>query len=381
MPDEKKQNAVRDLAYLAACAVNGRRPDPERVAGMDLQALYHMAELHMMCGITAMALESAGVRDEAFTQAKGKAVRKVSAFEIERAAVLASFEEEGIWYMALKGAVLQSYYPRIGMREMSDNDILYDASRRADVRGIMEGLGFKTDLYVMDEFSHDIYNKPPVCSFEMHPSLFTPLTGDTAYNYYLDVRSRLLKDDGNGYGYHFSREDCYVYLIAHEYKHFSTAGIGLRPLLDTYVYLKKEGGRLDRDYIAGELDKLGLREFEEKNRLLAEHLFDGAELSGEEQRTLDYMAASGVFGSRSIRVGNTVGKLGDGAFAKLRYLLRRIILPMEVVRASYPTFLRYPILLPFLPLYRAVRGLLLNRKSLRSEFRALAEYGDRPQKQ
>ena len=39
-----------------------------------------------------MALESAGVRDEAFTQAKGKAIRKVAAFDVERAAVLERLE-------------------------------------------------------------------------------------------------------------------------------------------------------------------------------------------------------------------------------------------------------------------------------------------------
>ena len=29
---------AEDLIYLVSCAVNGRKPDPERIAGMDMDA-------------------------------------------------------------------------------------------------------------------------------------------------------------------------------------------------------------------------------------------------------------------------------------------------------------------------------------------------------
>ena len=109
MTEEEYRIAAMDVAYLAACAADGRRPDPARVARMDLTALYKAADRHFLTGITAMALESAGVSDEAFRQAKGKAVRKAAAFDIERAAVLAKLEEAGIWYMPLKGCLLKEY--------------------------------------------------------------------------------------------------------------------------------------------------------------------------------------------------------------------------------------------------------------------------------
>ena len=84
MTYEAYRIAVADVVYLAACAVDGTAPDASRVVGMDLQALYQSANRHLLTGITAMALESAGVRDEMFTQAKGKAIRKVAAFDVER---------------------------------------------------------------------------------------------------------------------------------------------------------------------------------------------------------------------------------------------------------------------------------------------------------
>lgn len=60
---------------------------------MDFEDLYIAADRHLLTGITAMALESAGVKNEAFTQAKGKAIRKAAAFDVERSAVLRALEE------------------------------------------------------------------------------------------------------------------------------------------------------------------------------------------------------------------------------------------------------------------------------------------------
>ena len=378
MTEEQQRNTVLDLAYLAACSVNGQRPDPARVGRMDLEALYKAAEKHLLSGIAAMALESAGVHDEAFNQAKGKAIRKAALFDIERASVLSRLEESGIWYMPLKGCVLQAYYPKLGMRQMADNDILYDASRREDVRKIMEELGFKTALYVLDGYSPDVYNKAPVCSFEMHPSLFTPKEDEAIFRYFLGIRDKLIKDKDNAFGYHLSPEHCYIYLIVHEYKHYSTGGTGLRSLLDTYVYCVKEGPTLDWAYISAEMGKMGLADFEAKNRRLAMALFSGEPLTKEQQEMLDYLAISGVFGTRAVRVSNTVGKYGGGFLAKLRYVFRRIFLPMETIRSSYPLFIRCPILFPFLPLYRLIRALTVSRAKVRSEIRALVKYRREP---
>ena len=86
--------------------------------------------------------------------------------EYERKAIFEEFGKNGIWYMPLKGAVLKDYYPLPVMRQMSDNDILFDASRADDVKMIMESLGF-TSVY-FDTGHQDDYQKAPVSHFEMH---------------------------------------------------------------------------------------------------------------------------------------------------------------------------------------------------------------------
>ncbi len=372
MTGEKTRAALLDVAYLAACAVNGETPDPARVEKMDPEALYDAADRHLLTGIVAMALESAGLRDPAFTQAKGKAIRKVAVFDVERSAVLRALEEAGIWYAPLKGCVLKDLYPKLGMRQMSDNDILFDASRAADVKTIMEGLGFSSDGYT-GVSAHDHYLKPPVLNFEMHRTLFGPANDPAIIEYYRDVKGRLIQNAGSRYGYHFSDGDFYVYMIAHEYKHYSGGGTGLRSLLDVYVYLKKKGGLPDPAYIAGELEKLGLADFEEQNRSLALRLFGGEELTAGDREMLKYILSSGVYGTEGNLLKNRIKSYGSGPLGRLRYVWSRLFPPMDAVRAAFPLFARYPVLLPFLPFYRLFRGLTLRKDRLRAELKALGE--------
>ena len=370
MTSEEYRAAILDVAYLASCAINDQVPDVARVGTMNLENLYKAADRHLLTGITAMALESAGIKDEAFTQAKGKAIRKVAAFDVERAAVLAKLEDAGIWYAPMKGCVLKELYPRIGMREMADNDILIDAARTADVKTIMENLGFSSDGYTGTSV-HDHYMKPPVCNFEMHRMLFRPIQNARIAEYYQDVKSRLILNEGSRYGYHLSDVDFYVYMIAHEYKHYSGGGTGLRSVLDTYVYLKKKGDTLNWAYICGELDKLGIADFEAQNRSLALHLFDGEKLTEQDEKMMEYILSSGTYGTVQNRVENGIRKNGSGPFRKLRYIISRLFLPMETVRAVFPLFAKYPILLPLLPFYRVFRALRSRKGRLQAELKAL----------
>ena len=362
---EEYRAAAQDAVCLAACMVNGITPEAEQVSRMDLSALYKAADYHSLTGIVGYALEAAGVRDPAFIQAKSKAIRKIVLFDTERAAVLAGLEKAGIWHMPLKGCVLKEYYPQIGMRQMSDNDILIDISRSGDVRMLMEDLGFKTVRYVQSDYHiHDLYNKEPVCNFEMHRALFTPAVDDAIYEYYRNIRSRMIKDDGYCYRYHLSPEDFYIYMIAHEYKHYSNGGTGLRSLLDTYVYLTNVS--LDMTYVAGEIAKLGILRFETANRSLAMHLFGGEQLTEEEQEMLDYILSSGAYGTMPNRVSRQIRERGRWGF-----FLSRMTPPFGVMIRIYPVLGKVPLLYPFCWMHRLIHAFFFKRKAFMYQLKAV----------
>jgi len=361
MTKEEYRQSCLDVVYLAACAVNGETPDQDRVSGMNLANLYEAAQRHLLGCVTAMALESAGVKDEAFTQARWKAVRKSLTFDTERAAVLDRLEEAGIWHMPLKGSVLKTLYPKTGMRQMADTDILYDVSRSGDVRAIMESLGFETVSFVDDAYHHDHYYKAPVCNFEMHRALFFPDDQAEIFAYYRTIRERLLPDPDRRYRYHLSPEDFYVYITVHEYKHYSSGGTGLRSLLDTYVYLKKNGDTLDRACIAGELDKLGIADFEAQNRSLALHLFGGEELTADEEEMLGVFLESGTYGTVPRWVENQVRRRGRAGFLAW-FLLSKIFPRYRIMVQRYPVLRSLPVLLPVCWIVRIVHILLTKRE-------------------
>lgn len=366
MAEETNMQDVLDLAYLVGCAVDGLVPNQDRVAAMDLDAVHTLASQHTLKSATAMALESAGLRNKWTSTAIGSAVRKAAIFSQAFSDVKTELARAEIWYLPLKGAVLKDLYPKMGMREFCDHDILFDAERADDVKAIMEGLGFTTEHFGAS--NHDVYHKRPVLNFEMHRSLFGSGHDEKLYEYYRSVESRLL---GDGCEKHLGPEDFYLYFLAHEYKHYSNGGTGLRSILDTYVYLRAE--KLDMEYVAAEAEKLGIDEFEEKNRSLALHLFGGEELTEADLRMLGYVASSGTYGTVSHSVSN---KLRKNGWSKPRYMLRRFLVPVSKKNAdygafasTYPFFYKHKALLWTLPFYRVARAAKEGR--FQSEARAI----------
>lgn len=364
---EFRRNAA-DMIYLTACVINGRKPKQERIEALDLPKLFEVCQKHILTACVAYALESAGVKDNDFTQAKEKAIRKNILLDAERARILKRLEAEKIWYMPLKGSLLHDWYPKLGMRQMADNDILFDISRREDVRNIMYDFGYrlKSELEVVDE-----YLKDPVYNFEMHGELFMEYQVGAMADYYRGIKSRMLKDNNNEYGYHFSNEEYYLFMLAHEYKHFSGGGTGVRSLVDTYVFLRKFKNSLDWDYLNAELEKIGIADFERNNRELAIRVFSMQSLSLEDKKLLDYYVMSGTYGNLDNVVKNGVKYRGKGS--KLRYLLYRFFPPISFLEGSVPWVKKSKLLIPAAYGYRFFRGATVNRKKVSSEFKQLGK--------
>lgn len=373
-----KQHAYY-IIYLIRCVLHDQIPKKEKLDKIDLSKLYEVAEKHSLTAITAYALESAGVVDERFTQAKAKAIRKNALFDIERQHILNEFEIAGIWYMPLKGIVMQEFYPRYGMRQMADNDILIDPSRTNDVKYIMESLGFVSDHF--GGSNHDVYKKPPVCNFEMHNELFLPNYGEKIYEYYTDIKKRLIKNNDSNYGFHLSNEDLYIYITAHEYKHFYQGGTGLRNLVDRYVLLRRFADDLNMAYIEAELSKMHIKEYECNAQELSLKLFNGIKLSQEEKNLLDYYIFSGTYGNTENLIENRLKKSGGGFKAKIKYFADRFFVPIskknpmyKAYKVKYPVFFNNKLLLPFLPFYRLYHSLKTSRRRILTEIKTLVKF-------
>lgn len=369
MEKETFRKTAYDMIRLVRCVLHGETPDKDWAQSLDFPALYEVCQKHILTACAAYALESAGIQNNDFTQAKAKAIRKNILLDSERAKILKRLEQEHIWYMPLKGALLHNWYPRLGMRQMSDNDILCDGGYRAHIKDIMTDMGFKTEHYGTG--NDDSYSKPPVSNFEMHNELFHVAQVGKLHAYYENVKERLLKDEGNDYGYHFSNEDYYIYLIAHEYAHYNRGGTGVRSLVDTYIYMRKFSDVLDWDYLNAEFAKLEIADFEKQNRELAMKVFQSETLTADEEKRLDYYIFSGIYGTNEHTVQNHLERFGKGS--KLRYILHRIFPTMDAIKTWYPFYYKHKWLIPVLWVYRPIHGLLKNKNVLKHELEYLRQ--------
>ena len=369
-----------DTLYLTACAVNAVKPaerclvayreEPEK-----LEELYRSSHAHYLDTLVGMAFQETGITlPGQWRESMAKSVRKELLFDAERAGILAFMERSGIWYLPLKGCVLKDLYPGTGTRQMSDNDILFDAAYADTVKKYMVSQGYEAVAF--GQGVHDVYYKPPVCNFEMHRALYGDAQQLGWVEYYAGIKERLILTEGSLYGYHMRDEDFYVYIVSHAYKHYRAEGTGLRTLLDFYLYLREKKEKMNFGYVQHECKALGITDFEEVSRRLSQMLFSRetaleyaqdffeCRLSKRELEMLQYCVNSGVYGNFEQKIQNRMKRYKDenGAFSKRRYYLKRLFPEMKFYQNYYPFFYRHKYLLPVGWFYRLLRRIFAKRR-------------------
>lgn len=366
-----------DMLYLSLCALNDIKPDIKRIEKIDLDVLFESCQSQNITALVCCALEMVIKPPHKWLEAKGKAIRKNLLFDIERQQITDFMNKNGVKYLPLKGIVLKGYYPKTGMRQMSDNDIYYDEAYREQLKDFMLSKGYEL---ISSDDHHDMYKKQPIYNFEMHHSIFGEDTHIQLHKYYLDIDKLMKRDLTTTSGYRLSNEDFYIYIIAHEYKHYATQGTGIRSLLDCYVLLNRFKGELNWDYIKRETDKLEITDFEEKQREICKKLldyFDKVDFTKEEVEMLKYFTDCGVYGnSDTYIVNNLIGEVGNSnrkitLGMKVKYVLRRIFPPVDFYRVYYPFFYRHKYLIPICFFYRIFKALFKRKEYINTELEVL----------
>jgi hypothetical protein len=361
----------RDMLYLVSCAIHGRIPEKKYLDKMDFALIYKMAKFHSMQSIVYICLAKCrkvygdeivqqNIFDK-FTADYQATVKKLVMFDVEREALCKLVGERGS-YLCLKGVVLQHYYPTLGMRQMTDNDILVDGASLGKIREHFVSRGYTVLSY--GKGCHDTYCKGPL-TFEIHRKLFSSAAKTRlGSDYYKNVNNLLIRGERNG-ELLFGDDDFYVYFLYHAYKHYATAGCGVRTLADIYVYCTGNK-KLDWEYISRQLDLLAISDYERGSRKLALWLFDPdrtpeAEMEADLQEMLLYYLTSGTFGTNARLLQNNVSEVAEGgeltARVKFKYFIGRIFPPFEYYKEAYPKLAKWIIPIPFIWLSRIFRGI------------------------
>lgn len=358
------------LIKLIECAVKSKSA-PSPPDGIDWQAFIELAKSQQVYSIISAFLD-----DGIFPAEKSAELKMYSRSELVRIIAMKNeleliekdFEENHIKYMLLKGSVLRNYYPEQKMRQMSDIDILYDLSCRDTLFEIMK----KRDYRCINEADNsDDFFKKPFYTFEFHRKLFFD-EADFCPEFDF-VWDNAVKDSEKEYLYHMSLEDMYVYNICHMYKHFRKGCCGVRFLTDNYLFLKKEGDRLNWEYINACFEKFNISDYEKNTRLLAVKLFDGEALSDEQAKMLYLYTNFGVYGNsrgKAVREYAEYSEREGKNPSRFRYFIKRIFPEKKDMLYKYPYLNKKPYLIFFAYIDRFFKG-LFKRDKIESEIQSI----------
>lgn len=327
----------RFLIKLIAAALSENKVT-EYPQDISFRRLFDIAKAQSVAATVFPALDKDKVPAEIYAEFEkhyNANLRREILFDAEREAILSEMEMAGIAYLPLKGIILKNFYPKRGMREFSDNDILCDGEKSHEIAQIMKSRGF--EAAPSDGVAYS-FHKKPIYNFEMHRELFD--RDFPAYKGFESIMERAVHDSGN-FGYRMTYEDFYVYQAAHFYKHYFMGGTGIRSFADfmlTEKYVAEKSG-FDKEYAENLISKCSLSDFLSAVKKATHSLFSRADADDE---LLLYIYSSGTYGSLENYVKNGVKEKG-----RFRYALSRIFMPYRFMKLRFPLLSKLPFLLPF----------------------------------
>lgn len=275
-----------------------------------------------------------------------------------------AFDENGIDYMIVKGSRLKALYPKPEMRVMVDMDILIRVNQYEKIKKCMLDLGF----FEKGESDHEfIWDDNRFVNIELHKRLFPSYNPDFA-KYFGTGWERTKKQSEESCSFLMSPEDEYIFVFTHFAKHYRDGGIGIRHMLDLYLF-EKRYPELDNEYIAAELTKLGLCEFYRniKNTLLV--WFEDGEATEIASHITERIFSSGAYGTtergnqaNALRVKNRSKTLLGG---KLKFIIQTAFPPLEAMKKKFGFLEKLPVLLPFAWIVRIFKGVFFKQKTLK----------------
>ncbi len=270
------------------------------------------------------------------------------------------FDREQFAYMPVKGLLLRELYPAPEMRLMGDLDILIKLDEYPRIRELMLGLGYIEKV----ESDHElIWNKNGVM-IELHKRLIPSYNKDY---YAVFGDGWQLGKICTGTRYAMTDEDQMVYQIVHFAKHYRDGGIGLRHMVDLYLY-RRSRPNLNEEEIAKSLTELQLLDFYKNIFHTLDVWFAGVPADAISDLITKTVFGTGLFGSRENHIlseGVKMQSQNSKRSARGQKLLNAIFLPYKHMCKRYPVLERLPVLLPVMWVVRWVTVVFTRRKNIK----------------
>lgn len=271
-----------------------------------------------------------------------------------------AFNESGIEYMLLKGIILKSIYPKPEMRAMGDADILIKLEQYPKIEKIVKNLGFT----FKHESDHELIWTKFSLYLELHKRIMTSYNKD--FYSYFGTGWKLAKRISDSTGFEMSKEDFYLYTFVHFTKHYRIMGIGIKHLLDLWVYACKYPD-MNWEYIKKELEKMNLKKFYSNVQKTIQVWFNGDTETEVTEIITDAVFGSGQYGSKDQASINRLLQRGKKTIfsMKMDRILQRAFPPLLLMKRRYIILGKIPILLPVMWVIRFFQVLLFRQDRMK----------------
>ena len=277
---------------------------------------------------------------------------------------------EGLKVVVVKGIILRSLYPEPDFRPSNDEDIYI---QKHDLKQILE-IFIKNQFHIVKEKDDVIivYHEYSGLCVEIHTSLFdSEVDNFNKYQTYFNNKfDDLFKFTIDGYEvYSFSHSEHFLFLSLHLIKHILHSGVGIRQVMDIYMYYRYYASDIDFNYIYKIYNDMGL-DFVMNN--IFSFLKDYFDLDDQYiikyyHYTLEYaelindILESGLYGKTSLERIHS-GNMTISSFSSNNILKGSLFPSLKIMKDRYSYLNQYPSLIVLAWISR-IFGYLFNKKS------------------
>ena len=289
-------------------------------------------------------------------------------------ALMNAFDKHGLSAILLKGWIMKDLYPRTDLRSRADTDIFIRSEDEMKIHKIIMSQGYTTDGF--GEKKDTVYNKEPFITLEMHKNLFmyeddwNKIFNDAGGSLY--IWKRLEKLNAYHHIYKMDVNMYYVYHIAHMVKHLVSGGggIGVKAILDLWLFRKANEEQMDFARIDADLKTLGLTQFADTVYKLACAWFSGNMINypNDSIRQFgEYIIDCGAYGHSDNFVANNEAMRDAKKPTRIGYIRRRAFPSKSSMEKRFPKIKQYPMMLPYFWAKRLWRDGIRRKKEVMGE--------------
>lgn len=364
----------REFINIVKASFSGKKENIS--AEFDLERAVELAKKHNIAPVLYYGAINCGIPQETkpMQELHQLTLRSImvsarQTYEIEQ--LKKAFEAENIAHMMLKGTILKSVYPKPEMRAMGDADILIKLEQYPQIQSIMERLQYT----FKHETDHELIWAKPTLFLELHKRIMTSYNKD--FYSYFGTGWKIAKPIPGSSGYQMSTEDFYIFTFVHFTKHYRISGIGIKHLIDMWVYANAHP-ETDWAYVEKELKKMNLSAFHANIKKTIAVWFDGEADQDVADLITSVIFSSGQYGSAEKAIINRSLQNGKNTTLKIKVsrVFQSVFPSCQTMKKKYPVLEKAAVLLPVVWIVRIFKTVFCRKARVKAFFDEIEQIDD-----